>query len=326
MQLGTIDRTPPPFFRQGPSSLSKLIFFSALALFLMVADSRFRFVQPMRQGLAITLLPLQRALAVPVDLWDGGGDYLRGLSQAQAGERAARVQAAAVAERAARTQQLTEENKRLRALLGLKPTLAVRSLPAEVLYEAADPYSRKVVIDRGTQDGVVAGAPVINDAGVLGQVTHVYPLTAEVTLLADKDAAIPVLNTRTQQRSAAFGGAVSAAPGGGMELRFMSGNADVQIGDVLQTSGLDGIYPPGLPVARVVAVERRVESGFARITLTPAANADGVRHVLVLEPLAAQLPPRPAPVVVEPAKTERQLKTPRRGASAPASGPAGPAP
>ena len=324
MQLGTIDRTPPPFFRQGPSSLSKLIFFSALALFLMVADSRFNFVQPMRQGLAMALLPLQRALAVPVDLWHGGGDYLRGLSQAQASERAARAQAASVAERAARTQQLSEENKRLRALLDLKPALAVRSLPAEVLYEAADPYSRKIFIDRGAQDGVVAGAPVINDAGVLGQITHVYPLTAEVTLLADKDAAIPVINTRTQQRSAAFGGAVSGAPGGGMELRFMSGNADVQVGDALQTSGLDGIYPPGLPVARVMTVERRVESGFARITLTPAANADGVRHVLVLEPLSAQLPPRPEPVVVETAKTDRRLKTPRRGASAPASEPTSP--
>ena len=321
MPLGPLDRTPPPFFRQGPSSLSKLIFFSALALFLMVADSRFKFVQPMRQGLAIVLLPLQRALAVPVDLWDGGGDYLRGLSQAQAGERAARAQAAAVAERAARTQQLAEENTRLRALLDLKPGLAVRSLPAEVLYEAADPYSRKVFIDRGTQHGVVAGAPVINDGGVLGQVTHAYMLTAEVTLLPDKDAAIPVLNARTQQRSAAFGGAV----GGGMELRFMSGNADVQVGDLLQTSGLDGVYPPGLPVARVVAVERRVESGFARITLKPAANADGVRHVLVLEPLAAQLPPRPAPAVVDLAKRERQLKTPRRAASASAPG-SGPAP
>ena len=311
MQLGPLDRTPPPFFRQGPSSLSKLIFFAALALFLMVADTRFKFVQPMRQGLAIALLPLQRALAVPVDLWDGGGDYLRGLEQAQAGERAARAQAAAVAERASRTQQLAEENTRLRALLDLKPALAVRSLPAEVLYEAADPYSRKVFIDRGTQHGVAPGAPVVNDAGVLGQVTHAYALTAEVTLLSDKDAAIPVLNTRTQQRSAAFGGAV----GGGMELRFMSGNADVKVGDMLQTSGLDGVYPPGLPVARVVAVERRVESGFARITLTPTANADGVHHVLVLEPLAAQLPPRPAAVAAEPARNERQLKTPRRSGS-----------
>ena len=318
MHLGTIDRTPPPFFRQGPSALSKLIFFAALAFFLMVADARFKVVEPLRQGLAIVLLPVQRALAVPVQMWDGGGDYLRGLAQAQADERAARARMAAVAERAARTDQLAQENARLRALLDLRPAVAVRSLPAELLYEAADPYSRKVFIDRGQQHGVVAGSPVINEAGVLGQVTHAYALTAEVTLLSDKDAAIPVLNTRTQQRSAAFGGGSS----GGLELRFMSGNADVKVGDVLHTSGLDGVYPPGLPVATVTAVERRVESGFARISLTPTANADGVRQVLVLEPLALQLPPRPARAVEEPVKGERQLKTPpRRAAStAPASG------
>jgi rod shape-determining protein MreC len=223
---------------------------------------------------------------------------------------------AAVAERAARTDQLAQENARLRALLDLRPALTVRALPAEVMYEAADLYSRKVFIDRGLQHGVVLGAPVINEAGVLGQVTRAYTLTAEVTLLADKDAAIPVLNTRTQQRSAAFG--AGGAGTGGMELRFMSGTADVKVGDVLQTGGLDGVYPPGLPVARVASVERRVESGFARIGLTPAALADGVRHVLVLEPVGLQLPARPESVAAEAAKPARQLKTPsRRAASAP---------
>jgi rod shape-determining protein MreC len=221
-----------------------------------------------------------------------------------------------VAERAARTDQLAQENARLRALLDLRPALTVRALPAEVMYEAADLYSRKVFIDRGLQHGVVLGAPVINEAGVLGQVTRAYTLTAEVTLLADKDAAIPVLNTRTQQRSAAFG--AGGAGTGGMELRFMSGTADVKVGDVLQTGGLDGVYPPGLPVARVASVERRVESGFARIGLTPAALADGVRHVLVLEPVGLQLPARPESVAAEAAKPARQLKTPsRRAASAP---------
>jgi rod shape-determining protein MreC len=160
---------------------------------------------------------------------------------------------------------------------------------------------------------VLLGSPVINEAGVLGQVTQAYTLTSEVTLLSDKDAAIPVLNTRTQQRSAAFGGGGN----NGMELRFMSGNADVQVGDVLHTSGLDGVYPPGLPVARVAAVERRVESGFARIRLTPAANADGVRHVLVLEPLSVQMPQRPAPPP-EPAKGERGAKA---AAKRPVDGP-----
>jgi rod shape-determining protein MreC len=307
MPLGTLDRTPPPFFRQGPSALTKVVFFSALAIFLMVADARLRVADPMRQALAIVLLPLQRALAVPVDLLEGGNDYLRGLNQAQQDERAARLQLAAVAERAARTEQLTQENARLRALLELRPAISVRSQPAEVLYEAADPYSRKVFIDRGRQQGVQLGSPVINEAGVLGQVTQAHALTAEVTLLSDKDAAIPVLNTRTQQRSAAFGGGGNS----GMELRFMSGNADVQVGDLLHTSGLDGVYPPGLPVARVAAVERRVESGFARIKLVPAANADGVRHVLVLEPLSVQMPQRPVPTA-EPVKGERGARAPGR--------------
>lgn len=313
MPLGTLDRTPPPFFRQGPSALSKLVFFSALALFLMVADVRFQVVQPLRAGLAVVLLPAQRLLAVPVEIWEGGEGYLRGLRDAQTAEREVRQRLAGQAERAQRTEQLAQENARLRALLELRAATPVRSRPAEVLYEAADPYSRKVVIDGGLAQGVVRGSPVINEAGVLGQVTRVFALTSEVTLLSDKDAAIPVLNVRTQQRGAAFGG----APGGGMELRYASANADVKEGDVLHTSGLDGIYPPGLLVARVASVERRVESGFARIVLQPTAQADGVRHVLVLEPLQAQLPPRPALEAEATEKTERRLSTPRRGASAP---------
>lgn len=292
MPLGTLDRTPPPFFRQGHSALTKLVFFSALALFLMVADARFRWVDPLRAGLAMALLPVQRTLAVPVQMWEGGGDYLHGLQAALASERGARAELVRQAEKAVRADQLASENQRLRALLDLRPALTVRSQTAEVLYEASDPYSRKVFIDRGQTQGLILGSPVINEAGVLGQVTRLYPLSAEVTLLTDRDAAIPVLNTRTQQRSAAFGGAGGGA-NPGIELRFMSGNADVLVGDVLITSGIDGVYPPGLQVAKVVAVERRVESGFARILLAPAALPDGVRHVLVLEPLAAQLPPRP---------------------------------
>ena len=313
MPLGTLDRTPPPFFRQGPSALSKLVFFSALAVFLMVADKRLQIAQPVRQALAVALLPLQRAVAVPVEMMTGGADYLQGLAAARSAQEQAERRATALAERATRAEQLAAENARLRALLELRPALTVRSLPAEVLYEAADPFSRKVFIDRGLTQGVKLGAPVIGEAGVLGQVTQVYPLTAEVTLLTDKDAAIPVLNTRTQQRSAAFG----AGRGGGLELRFMSGNADVQVGDLLHTSGLDGVYPPGLPVATVASVERRVESGFARIVLEPAAPADGVRQVLVLEPVGVQLPPRPEPAVsLDKVKPEKKAK-PRPGVAAP---------
>jgi rod shape-determining protein MreC len=314
MPLGTLDRTPPPFFRQGPSALTKLIFFSALAIFLMVADTRFKFVAPLRTSLAAALLPVQRTLAVPVEIMRGGGDYLGGLGQARQAEAQAMARLAAQSERVLRVDQLTQENSRLRALLELRPAVGVRNTAAEVLFQAADPYSRKIVIDRGATHGVVLGSPVINEAGVLGQVTRLYPRSAEVTLLGDKDAAIPVLNIRTQQRAVAFGGAAAGA----MELRFTSANADVEVGDELTTSGLDGVYPLGLPVARVTSVQRRVETGFARILLKPAANPDGVRHLLVLEPLSEQLPPRPA---AEPAEASRADRAPpgpgRRGASAP---------
>ena len=291
MALATIDRTPPPFFRQGPSALTKLVFCSALAFFLMVADTRLKLTQPMRAVAATALHPLQRALLVPVELWEQGGTFVQGLKTANSNESTMRRELALQAERASRADQLLAENARLRALLELRPALQVRSQAAEVLYEAPDPFSRKVIVDRGARQGIALGSPVINEAGVLGQVTRVYPLSSEVTLLTDKDAAIPVLNTRTQARSAAFGGAI----GNGLELRFMAGNADVQVGDVLQTSGVDGVYPPGLPVARVTAVDRKVDSGFARIALSAAAPPDGVRHVLLLEPVGVQLPPRPEP-------------------------------
>ena len=292
MQLGTIDRTPPPFFRQGYSALTKLVFFSALAIFLMVADARLTLTAPLRSGLAAVLAPVQRALLVPVDIVEGGSDYLRGLARALAAEDTARRALVLQAERASMAERLTQENQRLRALLELKPALAVRSQAAEVMYEAADPFSRKVFINRGAAQGLVAGAPVITEAGVIGQATRVYPLSAEVTLLTDRDAAIPLLNTRTQQRAAAFGG---VAQGSAMELRFVAANADVKEGDLLSTSGVDGIYPAGLAVARVLHVERQAEGGFARITLAPVAATDGVRHVLVLEPLRVQLPPPPTP-------------------------------
>lgn len=289
MPLGTLDRTPPPFFRQGPSAVTKLAVCAAAAVFLMAADTRFALVAPMRATLATVLLPVQQALLVPVALLSGGGGYLQGLQQAQASEAEARRALAALAEKSARAEALAAENAQLRGLLALGPALVARHQAAEVMYEARDPFSRKLVIDRGQTQGVLAGAPVIEPAGVLGQVTRVYPLSAEVTLLSDRDAAIPVLNRRTRQRAAAFGG-VRGPDGAMMELRFMSANADVQAGDLLETSGLDGLYPPGLPVARVTAVERRVEGGFARVLLTPAAPGDGVRHVLVLEPTALQRP------------------------------------
>lgn len=291
MPLGTLDRTPPPFFRQGPSAVTKLAVCAALSVFLMVADTRFAVVEPLRTAIATALLPLQQALRVPVELLRGGGGYLQGLQQAQAEAAQARREQVLLAQQAARAEVLARENASLRALLALSPPRVPRQQAAEVLFESPDPYSRRLVIDRGQAQGVQLGSPVVEPAGVLGQVTRLYPLSAEVTLLSDRDAAIPLLVVRTGQRVAAFGG-VREADGATMELRFVAANVDIAVGDRLETSGLDGVYPPGLPVAAVRQVERRAEGGFARVLLAPTATGDGVRHVLVLEPL---VPTGPAP-------------------------------
>lgn len=299
MALSSIERRPPAFFRQGPSAVTKLVLFSALALFLMAADTRFKLTGPLRSAVATVLRPIQQILQVPVRLADDAAGYLGGFRAALGAADAARAQLVRQSVQVGQLEPLRQENERLRALLALRPALNVRTLSAEVLYAAADPYSRKVFIDRGAQHGVQAGAPVVNEQGVLGQVTAVYPFSSEVTLLADKEAAIPVLNRRTQARAAAFGG----APGGQMELRFVAANADVQVGDPLTTSGLDGVYPPDLVVGRVVGVDRRSDAGFARILVAPAASLDGVRHLLVLEPTGVQMPAPPKPAAAASAPT-----------------------
>ena len=294
MPLGTLDRSPPPFFKQGPSALSKLMVCSALALFLMVADARFRITQPIRAAVATVLFPVQWMALRPLLVVRTVQDYFTSLNTALNNEEQARRKLILQSQKANQVEQLSNENVQLRKLLGLRERLNAPSVAAEVLYDAADPYSRKVVIDKGLAQGIEAGSPVIDESGVLGQVTRVHPLMSEVTLVTDADQAIPVLNTRTGNRGIAYGDA-GRYGSGGLELRYMAANADVQPGDLLTTSGVDGVYPPGIPVAKIAKVERRPDSAFARIVCYPQAKVDGARHVMVLRSLLSQLPARPAP-------------------------------
>ena len=298
MPLGTLDRSPPPFFKQGPSALSKLMFFSALALFLMVADTRFRITQPVRAALSTALYPVQWLAMQPVRAVQGGGEYFTSLTQANASSEEANKKLALQSLRAGQVEQLSQENNRLRKLLGLREQLSTSVMAAEVLYDAADPYTRKIIIDKGLVRGVELGSPVLDESGVLGQVTRVHPLVSEVTLVIDRDLAIPVLNVRTGARSVAYGD--PSVSGSGLELRFMGSNSDVLQGDLLTTSGVDGVYPPGLPVAKISRIERRAESAFAKIYCTPQALVNGARHVMVVKPVASQIPPRPDAAVVAP--------------------------
>lgn len=293
MPLGTLDRAPPPFFRQGPSALSMLAVCSALALFLMVADARFKMMQPLRMALGTVLYPVQWLALQPVHLVQAGSEYFYSLNSAQRSKEDAFRQLGLQSQKANQVEQLTLENLRLRQLLDLRARLQTTGMAAQVLYDAADPYTRKVIIDKGQLHRVQPGSPVLDERGVLGQVTRVYPTVSEVTLITDRDHAIPVLNTRTGARGVAFGDTSTHADA--LELRYMAANADAAVGDLLTTSGVDGVYPPGLPVARVEKVDRRVDAVFARIYCVPAALVSGASHVLVLEPLSGQVPARPVP-------------------------------
>jgi len=294
MPLGTLESSPPPFFRQGPSALSKLIFFGVLSLLLMVADLRFQVAQPMRSTLATALYPLQWAVLRPFVWLQDSGRYFESLQHSQTNAASAQYRLGLQSQRAQQVEQLTLENARLRQLMGLRERVNTPALAAQVLYDAADPFTQKFVIDQGALAAVETGSPVIDESGVLGQVTRVYPLISEVTLVTDRRQTIPLVNTRSGVRALAFG--ATNATGAGLELRFLDVNVDMQIGDVLTTSGIDGVYPPGLQVARVKSIERQTDSTFARIRCEPLAKVDSTLHVLVLKPVQLT----PAPVTPEP--------------------------
>jgi rod shape-determining protein MreC len=283
MALESHDRSPPPFFRVGFAPLTKLIFFSALSLLLVVGDKQLQFTKPLRAGLSTLILPIQWLVLQPGEALSAMGTYFQNLDQAQTNLKVAELKVLQQSVRSQQVEQLQIENQNLRQLMGLQSSMVVASQAAEVLFDVPDPYNQRIVIDRGQLKNVALGSPVIDAGGVVGQVTRVYPLTSEVTLLTDKDQSIPVLNSRTGARNITSGDVLAGLPM--IELKFVPASADVKEGDLLTTSGIDGIYPAGLQVARISHIERRVDISFARIHARPLAELKG-RHVLILQPSA----------------------------------------
>ena len=287
MPLGSLDRSPPPFFKQGTSALTKLLFFSTLSCGLMFADQYYNIVQPARWALSLIVYPVQWVALRPQVLWAHVDDVFESKQEALSVAEASRAKLLAQAVSASQVKQLQLENIHLRNLLDLKQRNPTPAMAAEVIYEAADPFTRKMILNKGATQGIQTSSPVMDDQGILGQVTRVHPLVSEITLVTDREHSIPVLNTRTGARGVAFGESDGAPL---LELRYMATNADIEEGDVLTTSGVDGIYPPGIPVAKVVKVERRADSVFARILCESLARVQGARHVMVLEPVKLPLP------------------------------------
>lgn len=284
-----MEHQPPPFFKTGLTPFTRLLIFSALSFGFLVTDVRFHFLDSLRYVAAVIIYPLQRVAAAPAGIARRMGHFF--VTHGSLREENARLTRENF-EISALLQQLKAleaENAQLRNLLAARERLPIELVAADVLYAARDPFTRKLVIDRGSQHDVQAGQPVVDNRGVVGQVTRVYPWLAEVTLVTDKGQFVPVQNVRNGLR-AVLGGTGSDAT---LELRFVPLNADFQNGDELVTSGIDGVYPPGLPVAQVTNVERSAEQVFARITCTPLGGVAHHTQVLIVNG-NRDLPPRPA--------------------------------
>lgn len=282
MALDTLEKSAPPIFRQGLSATSKMLLLGLLAVMLMAADHRMQISQPIRSGMALILSPLQWLSFQPKNAIRALTSYFGNLEDAQDAALIFQTRTIAQAQRLQQVEQLNQENTHLRQLLDLRVQVAGPAKAVQVLYDTSDPYTSRVVVDRGLLAGIAPGSAVIDTAGVVGQVTRVYPLVSEITLLTDRHQSIPVMNARTGSRYVAHGDPQTL--GGSLDLKFVPAGADMQKGDLLTTSGIDGVYPAGLHVGRIARIDRRVDSSFARVHAEPMATERG-RHLLVLLPI-----------------------------------------
>ena len=286
--MAGIDHAPPPFFKQGPAPLALLTLYIAISIAIFVVDLRMHSLDLVRQSISLVVDPVQRVAQTPGSLVDYAANYLQGIQVLEAENKALKHAQLNTAPDLQRLAQMEAENERLRKLLTIKEREKAQGQVAQILYTARDPFSRRVIVDKGQQSGIVAGQPAIDEVGVVGQVTRVFPFSAEITLITDKDQAVPIQIVRSGQRSVVFG-----LGNGQLELRYMPANADVQVGDVLVTSGLDSIYLPGFPVAKVINIERDSAYSFARIFCAPIAGVENFGELMVLAPRTALPPPPP---------------------------------
>jgi rod shape-determining protein MreC len=273
------EQQPPPLFKQGPAPLALLILYVCSSISLLILDDRFRYLEPLRSVVTEAVSPLKKVVQWPVLAITTVDEYAVTLDQAQRDIAALRQARLIDAEKSQKLEILEAENQFLRKLLDTRRQLGAHVQPASILYSARDPFNRRVILDRGSEQGVIEGQPVVDDQGVVGQVTRVAPDYAEVTLLTDRNQSIPAQVVRNGLRTVVFG-----TGDGRLEMRYMSSNADVQVGDWIVTSGIDGIYPRGLKVGKVESLESDANGIFSRFILTPAAGMGRYGEVLLLTP------------------------------------------
>lgn len=266
------------FFVRGPSPTARLFFFSVLSLVLIATDARLNYLVEVRQGFIALLHPLQIIANAPLNLTRDIGEYLHKQTTLTEENHALRQQALEHAAELQRFKALSTENERLRSLLGAAQLSSQPARLAEILHMGRDPFSHKVIVNLGSRQNITPGQAAIDENGVVGQVTRVYPFSSEVTLITDKELSIPVQVERNGLRAIAFGQGRSTT----VELPSLPANVDIRVGDKLVTSGIDGIYPHGLAVAEVIQVDTDADSPFAHIIGKPLAGIERHRQLLLV--------------------------------------------
>ncbi len=255
---------------------------------LLFVDARYQYLESTRQVIAVIIYPFQRLTSLPGEIARDIAAYFSLQRHLIADNQQLHLQHEADATQLLQLQSIQLENAQLRALLEVKQRADYTMQMAQIVYIERDIFKRKLLVDKGAQANVQPGQAVLDDTGVVGQVTRVYPWLSEVTLATDKDNAIPIQIKRNGLRAVVFG----SGNIGELELRYQPVSADIEVGDELVTSGMDGTYPPSLPVAKVIKVERDPAYPFAHVVCAPLAGVDRHRTLLIVSSVPP-LPERP---------------------------------
>ncbi len=265
-------------FKRGPAAELRLFVLLVLSVALLITDARWSVLEPVRQGVSVAIYPFQRVMFAPRDLYEHISSWNNAASRVRSEKEALQRQRTELAQLSTHAAQLRAENEQLRRLLNVSDTVTQHVIAVEVLYETPNSFNQHLVFNKGSISGIQAGMPVIDEGGVVGQIVRVTPYTSEAAMLTDEKVSIPVQVLRNGLRLIAFGGNVS----GKIEVRYLSSSVDVEAGDTLITSGIGGLFPAGLPVAKVESVEHDNASGFTKALATPLSHPERYRHFLVL--------------------------------------------
>ena len=310
--MSSHESDPRPLLLGGPALGLRLLVLAAMAAGLMVADHRQHRLAAIRDAVATLAYPIQWAVSAPVQVFDAIRESFATKTRVDAENVKLASDNLVLRLKLLRFDSLEQENQRLRAARESSARAVQRTLVAEILRVDLDPFRQRVLVNKGTRAGVFRGQAVIDANGIFGQVTRAGPYSAEIILITDAENAIPVQVNRTGARSLALG----TGPSGLLSLPYFPQKTDVIVGDLLVSSGLGGVYPPGYPVAKVTAVVNDPGQPLLAVEAEPLAGLDRVPEVLlvwfdnaIVEPDPEDEPdaaPQAQPATPAPAQTQAQ--------------------